>query len=242
MEANDGTVTETEIGTTDLTTTDSTVETTTEEITTINETVIETTELPATSASTVDISTFTFTSTVITEATATMTEIISIEIAVPTGYDCNNAQLIELGTTPYNNTGTEANIVYTCEFVGHIIWFSWIASFDGYLQASTCNAADFDTVISAYNACPSNYSAYLTCNDQYCLDTSIINVPVINGQTYYLALGDYVDSGIPGSGAGNLTLSQVDLTLTLQTDSISTGGGKVFYTVSTSAYSDLLFQ
>ncbi len=85
------------------------------------------------------------------------------------------------------------------------MWFSYTATCAGPATVSTCNDADFDTIIAIYfpGACPPNTP--LACNDDAdeCGLTSLVEFEAIKGLPYFIRLG-----GVGGSvGDGNLTIT-----------------------------------
>lgn len=121
-----------------------------------------------------------------------------------------------------------------CSLFGNILFYSWTANYTGYIQASTCNSANFNTVVAIYDDCNSFLETYNMCNNDYCEGTSLLNAPVIFGTTYYIAVGGLNDI-VTVSGTGTLKLSQSNLTLAIFNSSIPITGGTVEFTIETYA-------
>ncbi|MBC24181.1 MAG: hypothetical protein CMJ32_09740 [Phycisphaerae bacterium] len=84
---------------------------------------------------------------------------------------------------------------------GPDIWYKVVAPCDGTLEVSTCDAADYDTRLAAYSDCDGTFVA---CNDDGpdCAGfTSVMLVPVLCDQTYWIRVGGY------GTASGNGDLS-----------------------------------
>ena len=87
------------------------------------------------------------------------------------------------------------------------IWYDYVASCSGTVTISTCNDADYDTRLAAYEAdsCPVNNGQLVGCNDDGagCAGfTSIMTFPATAGVNYKVRVG-----GFRGSGTGSLTVS-----------------------------------
>ena len=85
------------------------------------------------------------------------------------------------------------------------MWFTYTATCDGTTTISTCNDADFDSIVAVYfpGACPPNTP--IVCNDNAatCGLTSSIELDLFVGIPYFIRIG-----GVSGSfGSGNLTIS-----------------------------------
>ncbi len=73
---------------------------------------------------------------------------------LPSNYQCASGQSInQLGLVSFDYTQAISTISYTCTDSSHFVWYKWNATFTGYLQASTCGMANFNTVISVYTEC-----------------------------------------------------------------------------------------
>jgi hypothetical protein len=68
-------------------------------------------------------------------------------------------------------------------------WYTFVATANGTVAASTCSFFTYDTMLTAYSACNSGYIAR---NDDSCGGLgSSISFPVTGGQQYWIALGGW---------------------------------------------------
>jgi hypothetical protein len=119
-----------------------------------------------------------------------------------TGNDsCFNPIPINDGDHPFSNLGAILDGPQVCPSMNTDVWFQYVASCDGDLQVSTCNQADFDTVITVYDQYQCPPLGDLGCNDDEpgCAGfTSQILVPVVAGGTYQIQVGGW--NGAEGTG------------------------------------------
>lgn len=131
-----------------------------------------------------------------------------VVFAQPANDDCANAILIGNGDTGYSNVGAFSDGPAACGLLGSDIWYSYMASCDGMATISTCNQANYNTVLAAYDpssGCPPPLSALLACNVNLCTLTSSITIAVTSSDQYLIQVG-----GLDGAqGAGTLTISCV---------------------------------
>lgn len=168
---------------------------------------------------------------------------LSIKIAanaqVSSSYTCQDAIEVQLGETPYDTTDAPSNPVSLCSSANWIVWYKWTATFTGFLQASNCGTATYDTVIAVFSACTDFPTSYLNCADDGCQGAIQSNViaPVTEGQTYYLAVGGYYVAGTTENekGPGVLKLSQADLKLDWVFPALPLSGGPAYYFLNTTA-------
>jgi len=124
------------------------------------------------------------------------------------GDDCVDA--IDFGPIPGSVSGetmtANPDAVDTCGGPGAAangVWFRVVAPLNAtQLRASTCDAADFDTVIRVYNG-PCEFLSCVGYNDDNCptgLQSSFV-WDVIGGQEYYVWVGGY------GTASGSFTLT-----------------------------------
>jgi len=132
-------------------------------------------------------------------------------IPPPSGNDDCNSSTAIAGQGPFNydsssaTTGAEGQNESICydfgsSAVDNDLWFDWTADATGFCTVSTCNNANYDTKLAAYDGtgCPS--APALACNDDAtgCSGfTSEINFSVVAATTYILQVGSF-----PGT-AGN---------------------------------------
>jgi hypothetical protein len=132
---------------------------------------------------------------------------------MPVNDDCADAIEIFDGSTAYSTQGAttdgpplpaECDKGFGLDF-GADIWFTYMPSCDGTLTVSTCNQADYDSRLAAYDGgCAEQ--VLLACNDDGpgCAGfTSEMLVPVICGQPILLRVGGFDVA----EGNGTLTLT-----------------------------------
>ncbi len=118
---------------------------------------------------------------------------------------CANAFAVTSGSnTPFDNTCASMDGAENCGFQNvNDIWYSFSSAHLGTLSVSTCGAASFDTVLTAYaDSCG---GAVLACNDDNCSLQSSISTPVLAGQTIVIQLAGFNGS----SGSGTLAVNFV---------------------------------
>lgn len=145
---------------------------------------------------------------------------------VPANDNCNAAQVIAVGHAAVNipfctifATG-QGPALSSCGLATGIakdIWYQYTPKSNGKLTVSTCNQANFDTVVAVYEAifsgialCPSeggiNFANQIGCNDDtdFCTgNTSVVEVDVEKDYTCKIRLGGFVGA----SGTGILNVS-----------------------------------
>ena len=129
------------------------------------------------------------------------------------GDDCASAVVISgQGTFAFDTsaatTGTEGE-GSGCYSMHNDVWYDWTADVTGVALFSTCDDADFDTMIAVYSDCPAanDDSLGLGCNDDGggCAGyTTLSYADVIAGVSYKIRLGGYSAANF---GTGNLTVS-----------------------------------
>ncbi len=146
---------------------------------------------------------------------------VNVLAAPPANDDCVDAIEIFNGVTPFDNNATASDVAGpSCRAAAtNDIWYTYVATCDGVLEASTCDDATFDTVLALYDGTScAPLGTEVGCNDDGagCAGfSSILNAPVVAGNTYTLQL-----SGWDGTefGTGNLTLSCFDCTIDADCD------------------------
>lgn len=148
---------------------------------------------------------------------------LAVQAQVPANDDCANAIVVTVGVAVDFNTleattdgpfhpnspcPSTAN-----DTLFRDVWYTYTATFDGLLDFSLCNTANFDTKIAVYKpgtTCPVQDGDLLTCNDDgvACGNTSRVIFSVQNGQTYLLRLGGYGATAPGEAGSGTFMLSQ----------------------------------
>ncbi|MBL8746861.1 MAG: hypothetical protein JNK58_10955 [Phycisphaerae bacterium] len=147
-----------------------------------------------------------------TRGTGTLT--LGLTPNVPNN-SCAGAIAVGEGAYNFNTTcATTDGLSHAgCQFDGQTyndVWYRFTASCTGDMTVSTCNIADYDTDLAVYSyngTCPPGNGLLLGCNDDApgCAGySSIVTVPVVNGQTYLIRIGGYQASN---AGTGAFTLS-----------------------------------
>ena len=117
---------------------------------------------------------------------------------------CSNATPVGDGTFPFTTIDATGSFATSCAFNDtNSVWFAYTATCSDEATFSVCDDADFDSVISVFDACGGNE---LACNDDYfgCTGfTSQVTIPVLAGQTYLVRLAGFQGA----AGSGNLTIS-----------------------------------
>ena len=151
---------------------------------------------------------------------ASAAEIICYDGPAPENDECKTA--IDLGTGPTtadfstfgaNTSGPDLPV--ECESYGSLtiysdIWYSWTASIDGIAILSTCNDADFDTRLAAWEG-PCDNLSLVACNDDGlgCANysSSALVIPVTAGNSYTLQIGGFA---LVSVGTGTFTICEGD--------------------------------
>lgn len=128
----------------------------------------------------------------------------------PANDDCIDALSISQGVTPFvTYFATTDGFPLLCDGGQPVpfqkdVWFTYIASCGGTMTISTCNDADFDTIVGVYfdGACPA--SAPLGCSNDApgCGLTSSVQLQAFAGFPYLVRVGGKQGA----SGTGNLTI------------------------------------
>ncbi len=66
------------------------------------------------------------------------------------------------------------------------VWYRYVATSSGSLQASTCGTRTFDTTIAIFDGCPENGGVQVACNDDFCGLGSTVTWAAVQGQTYFV--------------------------------------------------------
>ncbi|MEL6430510.1 MAG: hypothetical protein AAFR54_15110 [Planctomycetota bacterium] len=112
------------------------------------------------------------------------------------------------------DTGTLAttSVEQQCTSLSDDIWFRWTSATTGDVTFDTCNNATFDTEIGVWEGSDCASLVPLGCNDDNsgagCTGlTSLITVPVVAGQEYYVQIGHFSSTSGNVYGTGTLTIS-----------------------------------
>lgn len=152
---------------------------------------------------------------------------VYVPVEGPENDDCVNAIELVLGedgsvTVDFNTVGanTSEPIHTEVDAPGCLapnepvpyndIWYSYTATFTGYVEYDNCGLASFDSKIAVYGpneACPPSTDALVACGDDGCPGfTSVVNFPVEEGNTYLLRMGGWSASD---AGPGSLVLRRI---------------------------------
>ncbi len=132
-------------------------------------------------------------------------------VGPPANDDCTGATPLEDGVTLFNTYAatpsgvpTPRGCVALSGSIGADVWFTYSPTCDGDVTISTCDSADFNTVLAVYASCDPRSA--LACNDnrQDCGGaTSSLTFAVSCGQNYLVRIGGVNDE----IGAGSITVS-----------------------------------
>ena len=142
--------------------------------------------------------------------------------------DCNDIVLLGDGATRFDLiNATLDGPVLTCGSTDTLtpdIWFEYHAPHSGVTTFSTCNDADFDTMLAIYSngsgvcTCPTTNGDMIACNDDAtgCTrGTSEVIINAVAGTCYTVRLGG--NNGAEGSGTINVTCVGNDSCATAET-------------------------
>ena len=111
---------------------------------------------------------------------------------IPTNDECTAAIPIFEGMKSGANIGaTESPVTGACGQMGSDVWYSFQSTCTGLATASICSGgafATFDVVLAAFDGTCGALNP-LTCVDDTCGALPEITFPVVNGQTYFIAVG-----------------------------------------------------
>ena len=128
----------------------------------------------------------------------------------PPNDECQSAIAIGAGDVAFTTVGATSsgpdlpdscNEGFGLEFAPDV-WFAVTPSEDTGIIVSTCNQADFDTRLAAYEGCG---GPLVACNDDGdgCGFTSFMSFPALADQTYFVRVGGY--GAATGSGTVSVT-------------------------------------
>ena len=130
------------------------------------------------------------------------------------GDGCAAAANAADGPNGFDTTGSTENVDITgfCDpgpfgddLLYGVKWFSYVATFSGNTEVSTCNSAPFDTRLGVFASCDT--SSVIACNDDGsgCANfSSSLQFTSVAGTTYYIAVGGY---DAASAGAGTVTIT-----------------------------------
>src|SRR5215510_7176294 len=101
------------------------------------------------------------------------------------------APLLAGANGPFSNAGaTTSSPAWPCGGGANDVWFSHVATCNGFLTVETCGA-NFDTTLEVLVGTCANLAS-LDCNDDFCGLQSLVTVPVISGTTYFIRVGGHL--------------------------------------------------
>lgn len=144
-------------------------------------------------------------------ASSSLAAVVAPAMAAPPANDnCTSPTTIQLGQTPFTTVDATSAGPGVCVAFGKDVWFKHRAKFTAKLLISTCDAANFDTVIAVYRGTSCNDQTLINnmigCADESsgCGDnTTKLTVNVTKDQVYLIRVGGFNAD----SGTGVLTLS-----------------------------------
>lgn len=118
------------------------------------------------------------------------------------------------GENVISNLGAVGGGAVSCSAsLGADVWYGYIASCTGPVTFSTCDAVDFDSVITVYAGCAYNNDIVFSCqvgaplacshNASGCSQGSRATVNAVAGQCFFVRIGGHLG----GQGSGILTVS-----------------------------------
>ena len=139
------------------------------------------------------------------------------------GDACLQATEIPLGNTLFSTDGSSLDEpdVECVSSLNNVIWFKHDCTFDGTLRISTCNSADFDTVVAVYSGCSCETFNLIACNNNYsgCDGGSRIEIEAEAGKCYLIQVAGAGND----SGSGTLRLVCADSSNAARADKVLTG-------------------
>lgn len=118
--------------------------------------------------------------------------------------DCDSALTVGDGTTAFSTAGFSGTDESSCAFNDfRDSWYVYTATCTGEVTVTTCDDADFDTVLAAFASCG---GAELACNDDDPTcggNTSTMTFDAVSGDQYWIRIAGYNGA----SGTGNITIS-----------------------------------
>lgn len=113
----------------------------------------------------------------------------------PPGDDCDNPIGMQGTQQPFNNWGATTSGATDCMGtpIGADLFMKWSAPEDGWVRIGTCpdigGLANFDSIVAVYaDSC--DPESLLGCNDDASNDgTSIVELQVLQGQSYFIQVG-----------------------------------------------------
>ena len=136
--------------------------------------------------------------------------------AIELDLGANDSTFVEFSTVdattsdPFHETGP-AGCLETGEPVPYNdVWYSWTATFSGFVEYDNCGTANFDTKIAVYGPdqpCPPDVNSLLACGDDGCPGfTSVVNFQVEEGKTYLFRMGAWSSSA---TGFGSFIVKRI---------------------------------
>ncbi len=137
--------------------------------------------------------------------------------AIPIGLTNNLAfSTLDATTDGPNHPNDCVSSGTTGDSLGADIWYAFTANYDGFALFTLCGTAVFDSKIAVYGpgfSCPPTDAQIIACNEDGagCANsTSKTTFEVVNGETYLLRLGGWVQDGTIHSGSGTFSVEVFD--------------------------------
>jgi len=121
----------------------------------------------------------------------------------PVNDDCAGATLVGDGVHAFDTADATPTVATPCGFAsGPDLWYRYVSACGADVTVSTCNDADFDTILAVWDGCGGGSVA---CNDDAagCGTTSEVSFTAAPGAPYLIQVAGYNGA----TGAGNLTIS-----------------------------------
>ncbi|MFM7133712.1 MAG: dockerin type I repeat-containing protein, partial [Planctomycetota bacterium] len=143
--------------------------------------------------------------------TARGTGILSVSqggTCLPPNDACAGATPLQAGPNLVSNFGAGGAMLFPCGAgtLHNDVWYTYTATTSGDTTVSTCNTANFDTMIGVYTGSCATGLSLVACNDDtaFCGLTSRVTFSAQCGTVYRIALGGYSTTA---AGSGTLTVT-----------------------------------
>jgi hypothetical protein len=109
---------------------------------------------------------------------------------------CSAATLVSAGSSVLGDTGCAGReMPPSCQSTtAPDVWYRFNAPSNGTLHVDTCaSGVPYDTTLAVFAACPATPENRVACNDDTCDLLSSVDVPVVGGNTYFIAVSGFAD-------------------------------------------------
>ncbi len=133
-------------------------------------------------------------------------------------------------TTGFEGQNEAACLFFATTAIDNDVWFSWTAPTFGTASLDICSSgATLDTKVAVYDGSGCPTGAAIGCNDDACPGLqSIVQFPVVQGNTYTIQLGSYPGAG-SGTGTFVITISPAPSNDNCATPAVISGNGPHYF-------------